>query len=86
MQDKSNDICPKCARLLNKEGICERCTYSEYSKQKAKVNAIEVSGINCQASAIGYKLEIGQLNRIGKKLGYGVYNDMRGKLPKKDDV
>jgi hypothetical protein len=82
MQTKGNDICTKCASLLNTEGFCERCLYREYSKQKGKVHLIETDGIHCQAAAIGYKLEIGKLNRIGKVLGYPVYNDMRGKLNK----
>jgi RNA polymerase subunit RPABC4/transcription elongation factor Spt4 len=82
MQNKRNDTCTKCASLLNNEGFCERCLNREYSKQKGKVHLIETGGINCQASAIGYKLEIGKLNRIGKVLGYPVYNDMRGKLNK----
>jgi hypothetical protein len=85
MSEKQNDICTKCSKLLDSEGLCWHCMTREYNQTKAIVEGIEAEGINSYASMVGYKLEIGKLNRIGKQLGYGVYNDMRGKKPKTND-
>jgi len=68
MNDKSNDICPKCSKLLDSEGLCWDCLTREYNETKTIVEGIGVDGIH-----------------IGKKLGYGVYNDIRNKTPKSND-
>lgn len=81
MSDKSNDICPKCGKLLDKEGFCWPCMTKEYNEAKTVVERIERDGINSWATSVGYQLNIGKMNRVGPKLGYGVYNDMRNKKP-----
>lgn len=77
MNEKQNDICTKCSKLLDDEGLCWNCMTKEYNKTRAIVEGIEKDGIRSWATSVGYRLEIGKLNRLGMKLGYGVYSDIR---------
>ena len=77
MNDKSNDICPKCSKLLDSEGLCWHCMTKEYNKTKAIVEGIERDGIKSWATSVGYRLEIGKMNRIAKKIGKELYIDIR---------
>ena len=52
-----------------------------YDKAKKQVERIEKEGIKSWATSVGYSMNVAELNRVGPKLGYGVYNDMRKKKP-----
>ena len=50
-----------------------------YDKAKQTVERIEKEGIKSWSTSIGYSLNVAEMNKVGPKLGYGVYNDIRKK-------
>jgi hypothetical protein len=57
-----------------------------YDKAKNTVERIEREGIKSWATSIGYQINIAEMNKVGPKLGYGIYNDMRDKKQKTMNV
>lgn len=56
----------------------------EYKKAKEIVERIEREGINSWATSFGYNLNIATLNRLGPKLGYEIYVDIRERKEMKE--